>query len=124
MAVLVDTSTPMKGMRSLLQAIAIAKEHNAHIIIFPEGGRFSDGTVHDFFGGFAILAKRIGRSVVPVYVHGINKVYPPGAFLVHWHQVTVVIGEPFTMQEDEHEDVFKQRVYQWFIDQASKEYRF
>jgi len=124
MAVLVDTATPMKGMRSLLQAMAIAKEHKAHIMIFPEGGRFTDGRVHDFFGGFATLAKRMERSVVPVYIHGINKVYPPGAFLVHWHPVTVVIGKPFTIQEGEDDEIFKQRVYAWFVDQASKEYRF
>ncbi len=123
-AVLVDTSTPMKGMRSLLQAMAIAKEHDAHIMIFPEGGRFTDGTVHDFFGGFAILAKRMARPVVPVYIHGINKVYPPDAFWVHWHPVTVVVGEPFNIHQGEDDDAFKQRVYAWFVDQANKEYRF
>ncbi len=123
-AVLVDTSTPMKGMRTLLQVMSVAKDHKTHIMIFPEGGRFTDGTVHEFFGGFTLLAKHMNRPVIPVYIHGINKVYPPNSFLVHWHPVTVVIGVPFVMQDGETDEAFTQRVYAWFVDQASKEYQF
>ena len=47
-AVLVDMTSPVKGLRTLVQAINIVKENPWDLIIFPEGGRFTDGTVHDF----------------------------------------------------------------------------
>lgn len=119
-AVLVDTSTPWKAVRSLLQVIDLVKKHKLHIMIFPEGGRYTDDRIHDFFGGFAILAKRTARPVVPVYIHGINKVYPPNAFLVRQHPVKVIVGKPFIYKEKESDELFKQRVYQWFVEQAEK----
>jgi 1-acyl-sn-glycerol-3-phosphate acyltransferase len=115
-AVLVDTSTPIKGLRTLLQAINLLKEHTWDVIIFPEGGRFTDGLVHDFYAGFATIAQKTGRPVVPIRIFGINKVYPPDAWLIHYYPVTVVIGKPFVMQPDETDQAFKDRMYQWFVD--------
>lgn len=118
-AVLVDTSSPWKAVRSLLQAMDIVKKHRMHIMIFPEGSRFAqDDDIHDFFGGFAILAKRTERQVVPVYIHGVNKVYPPNAFLVRNYPVTVVVGKPFRFSNGEDEERFKKRVHEWFVTQA------
>ena len=76
-AVLVDATSPVKGLRTLVQAINTVKENPWDLIIFPEGGRFTDGTVHDFFGGFAAIAKKIDRPVVPIKIIDVNKVYPP-----------------------------------------------
>ena len=120
-SVLVDTSSPFKSMRSVLQIIDLVKKYNLHIMIFPEGGRFVDGKIHDFFGGFAILARKTNRPVIPVYIQGINKVYPPGAFLMQDYPVTVIIGKAFFIDPNETDAIFKERVYQWFVEQA-KEY--
>jgi 1-acyl-sn-glycerol-3-phosphate acyltransferase len=118
-AVLVDTSSAWKAVRSLLQVMDVVKKHKMDIMIFPEGGRYAaDDDIHDFFGGFAILAKRTERPVVPVYIHGVNKVYPPKAFLVRNYPVTVVVGKPFKLSNGEDEAVFKKRVHDWFVKQA------
>jgi len=122
-SVLVDISSPWTAVRSLLQVMDIVKKHKMHIMIFPEGGRYTDDEVHDFFGGFAILAKRTGRQVIPVYIDGVNKVYPPNAFLVRNYPITVTIGEPFKIENGENEDAFKQRVYNWFKKQAEEHKR-
>ena len=120
-SVLVDMSTPIKGMRSVRQILQLMNTTTKrHVMIFPEGGRYTDGIVHEFFGGFVILAKKTGRPVVPVCILGVDKVYPPKSFLVHWYPVTVIVGKPFVYQTGETDKVFKQRVYQWFLEQTGQ----
>lgn len=119
-AVLVDASSPKKAMRSLLQLISLLNGKKRHLMIFPEGGRYTDGSIHEFFSGFVILAKKIGRSVVPVYIKGVNKAYPPNTFFVQWEPITVVVGKPFTFLPHETDEAFKLRVYEWFVDQAKQ----
>lgn len=116
-AVLVDVSSPSKAMRSLIKAIKMVNGKYRHLMIFPEGGRFSDDHVHPFYGGFTILAKKTGKPVVPVRIFHANKVYPRDSFWVQWHPITVVVGKPFVYQEDDTQESFKNRVYQWFVDQ-------
>ncbi len=116
-AVLVDMSTPHSGVRSLIKIIQLAKQYAMNIMIFPEGQRHTDGKVHDFFGGFVLLAKKTAFPVVPVRIFNLEKVYPPNTFWVHYHPVKVVIGTPMYMQEDETDEAFKNRVHKWFIDQ-------
>ena len=119
-AVLVDTSSPLKAVRSLLQTMDLVKKYKLHVMIFPEGGRYDDGEIHGFFGGFAVLARRAERSVVPVYIHGANKAYPPKTFWMTYHPITVVVGKPFTFESDESDEDFKTRVRKWFISQAAE----
>ncbi len=50
-----------------------------NLVIFPEGGRSPDGWTQAFRGGEAYLARRTGRPVVPVYLHGTRHVLPKSA---------------------------------------------
>lgn len=115
--ILVDISSPTKAMRSLIKAIVMVNGKPCHLIVFPEGGRFTDNEIHDFYGGFAILARKMGRPVVPVRIFNACMVYPPNTFWAQWHSITVVVGQPFLYQENDTEESFKNRVRQWFIDQ-------
>ena len=117
-AINVDVASPMKAMRSLLEAIkTISTNTELSVMIFPEGARFFDGKVHDFFAGFVILARKTNMPVVPVYMHGLHEVYPPRQFLVRRRPVTVIIGKPFVIQETETDEAFKERVHAWFVEQ-------
>jgi 1-acyl-sn-glycerol-3-phosphate acyltransferase len=116
-AVLVNVDSPREAMLSLRKILTIVNNHYRNLMIFPEGGRYTDGAIHDFFGGFVILAKKTGRPVVPVYINGVNKVYPPDSFLVYWFPITVTVGKPITLKENETDEQFKNRVYEWFVDQ-------
>jgi 1-acyl-sn-glycerol-3-phosphate acyltransferase len=118
--VLIDMSTPMKGMRSLIKAIEMIDDERRHVVLFPEGSRYDDGNIHDFYAGFVILAKKTERPVVPIRIFGANKVYPRDAFIMHNYPIKVVIGKPMLMGHDESDEAFMARVHQWFIDQ--KEY--
>lgn len=117
-AVLVDMSTPRKGMMSLLKIVNLAYDQKRHIMIFPEGGRFTTGDVQGFYGGFVVLVKKLKRPVIPVYISGANKVYPPNTWWVQRVPITVTVGKPMYMQEDEDDVHFKSRVHQWFLDQV------
>lgn len=115
--VLVDMSSPLKGLRTLMRAINMLDSEKLNAVLFPEGGRFDDGQVHDFFGGFVILAKKTGRPVVPVRLFNLNTVYPKGTFYIKWHRVTAVVGTPMVQQEHETDEAFIERVRAWFCAQ-------
>ena len=119
-SVLVDVTSPRNAMLSLRKILTIVNNHHRNLIIFPEGARYTDGKIHDFFGGFVVLAKKIGRPVVPVCILGIDKAYPPETFWVHWYPITVVVGKPFVYEENDTDESFKNRVYQWFVDQVEQ----
>lgn len=116
-AILVDMSSPQKGVRALIKTINLVKERDMHVMIFPEGRRHTDGKVHDFYGGFAILAKKTGLPVIPVRIYNLEKVYPPESFWMHRCPIDVVIGEALSIRDDESDQEFKDRVHDWFIQQ-------
>jgi 1-acyl-sn-glycerol-3-phosphate acyltransferase len=119
-AVIVDVNSVRSAARSLFRIIKIVRHTGGNLIIFPEGARYADGQIHEFFGGFVILAKKLQRPVVPVRIFGANVVYPLGAFFIGWHPITLVIGKPMWIEDGESADTFKERVRQWFIDQKAE----
>jgi 1-acyl-sn-glycerol-3-phosphate acyltransferase len=120
MNVVVDLAGLRKAISSIWEGIDRVKGKNRHLLIFPEGGRATDDRVHDFFYGFAVIAKETGRPVVPVIMFNVNKAYPPGSFLVNWYPIKMVVGKPFLYQEQETLDSFVERVHAWFIKQAQQ----
>lgn len=119
-AVLIDTSSAHKATRSLLTAIATVKHERLHAIIFPEGARYIDDEVHEFFGGFVVLAKRTDRPVLPIRILNANRAFPPGSFLLHWTRIKVVVGPAMYQGAEETDADFKDRVYQWFVQQTGE----
>lgn len=113
----IDRDNLTSAARSLINGIKLFQGQKRHIMIFPEGGRFNDGKVHDFLRGFAIIARKTGRPVVPVFMPYNGLVYPPGSFLVYKHELLVIIGSKFLYQEDDTDESFTQRVYAWFKEQ-------
>lgn len=118
LSIVVDTTSKEKAMRSMINLLRLVEGKNIDIMIFPEGARFTDDKVHPFFGGFVTLAKMLKRKVIPVYITGANKVYPPNTFWVQYHPIKVVIGKPCMLHEEESDKDFKDRVYQWFVEQT------
>jgi len=115
MAVFVDVSSSMRAMKSLVKAIKLTENKKCHLVIFPEGGRSEGNKVHDFFAGFVILAKKMKRPVVPILLLNVYDAYPPGSFFINMRPIKVIVGRPFRYKEDDSDDAFKNRVYDWFV---------
>ncbi len=120
MNVVIDPSGLRKLVGSLEKTVDIVKDKKSNIMIFPEGGRFNDGQVHNFFYGFAILAKDTKRPVVPVMLYNLGNIYPPGTFLIRNYPIEIVIGKPFIFKSEESDQDFVQRVHAWFLEHTRK----
>lgn len=120
MNIVVDPRGVRRLVSSIDKALTIIQHTKSHIVIFPEGGRYIDGKIHNFFYGFAILAKETKRPVIPVMMTNVHKVYPPGAFIMHPHPIRIIIGKPFLFLPDEAEHDFVQRVHAWFLEKVAE----
>lgn len=114
-AIIVDTESPMSAMRSLISIIKIADAEQRHVMIFPEGSRFTNGNVQPFYAGFALLVRKLGRPAIPVYIQGVDIVYPPASWLAQPAPITVTIGAPMWPESEEDDAQFKDRVHRWFL---------
>lgn len=120
MFVPVDRDVPEKAALSLRRVIKFIQSGNRHLIIFPEGTRNNDKKIHEFYEGFALIAKRTGRPVIPVYMPTTGIIYPVDSFYVYSAPLDVFVGKPMRMKEDETEGAFGRRVRDWFVDQNKK----
>jgi 1-acyl-sn-glycerol-3-phosphate acyltransferase len=64
------------------------------VVIFPEGGRNSDGRLGRPLPGLGLIVAQTGLPVVPVYVAGAAAALPVGSWLLRPHPVTVGLGRP------------------------------
>jgi 1-acyl-sn-glycerol-3-phosphate acyltransferase len=119
MFVAVDQRNPAKAARSLIRVLQRISDKHSDVIIFPEGGRYEDGKVHKFFQGFALLAKKTGFPVVPIYMPNNGKIYPPYSFIAYYHTIVVIAGKAFIYQKTDTPDLFTQKVNSWFTEQVA-----
>lgn len=115
MGISVTRDNGSQAARSLLQGLKKTADLPCHTILFPEGGRFVDGTVHRFLGGFAVLARKTGRPVVPIFLKNLGTVLPPDhLMLVDQVPIEVIIGPLYYYEASETDEQFVARVYGWF----------
>jgi 1-acyl-sn-glycerol-3-phosphate acyltransferase len=74
-------------------ALRILKNEEA-LMIFPEGGRSPDGVLMEFKDGASRLALRTGAAIVPVVVHGGERVWSSRMILPRPGKVRVEYLEP------------------------------
>lgn len=110
----VDQENAAADARALASGIRRVNNVNMHTLIFPEGSRFNDGTIHKFYSGFSLIAKKTGRPVIPVLMHNAGKAYPPHSFFIYYAPVTLTIGPAFYYRDGESLQEFTRRVHTWF----------
>ncbi|MBN1298723.1 MAG: AMP-binding protein, partial [Actinobacteria bacterium] len=86
------------GFRQSLENIGRLLDRGNHILIFPEGGVTSDGTIKNFENGIGIIASDMYARIVPVKIAGLygilkNGIIPWG-HLPKWPRVNVTFAEP------------------------------
>lgn len=90
-------STPRAGTFSheSLRQIVDYLEEQKNLLIFPEGQRSRTGNLLEFKRGMALLAAKVNHPVVPTYVQGAYKIWPPGKKVPHIRgQITVHFASP------------------------------
>ncbi len=117
----VDQTKTVAAARSFRSLLQLASTTKGHILIFPEGGRYVDDKIHPFFLGFALLAQKTGRPVVPVFMpHNGNALYPQ-KMLLAYAPLKIIIGKPFIYEVDDTKESFTERVHAWFVEENNKE---
>ena len=64
------------------------------LLIFPEGGRSSDGELLDFKKGVGILSTEINVPVVPAFIKGSFEALPKGAAWPKFIEIKIIFGKP------------------------------
>jgi 1-acyl-sn-glycerol-3-phosphate acyltransferase len=119
-------AVPIERARLNRRSTEVAAELLAekwNLVIFPEGGRSPDGWAQDFSpAAAALLAKRSGAAVVPVYLRGTHRILPKRADggggsgtknkgrPFRRGEVSVVFGPPMRPSEDEDARRFGARI--------------
>ncbi|HYR43743.1 MAG TPA: lysophospholipid acyltransferase family protein [Terriglobia bacterium] len=88
----IDRENPRAAVKSLREAAETIK-HGTPILIFPEGGTSSDGTIKPFKGGGFMLATKSDADVVPVTIRGSRAILVPRTYHVHGGTVEIIVGQ-------------------------------
>jgi len=80
------------------------------IVIYPEGTRSRTGVIAQFKPGLAVVAKKSGRPVVPIYIQGGMHVLPEATYIPKSGVMSVSFGEPLHFKQDESSADFMARV--------------
>ena len=94
---LVLGAIPVERVRVNRQSADIAAgllEDGWSLVIFPEGGRSTDGWGQEFRGGAAYLAKRCAVPVVPIHLRGVRPIFPKGSGHLRPGSVEIRFGTP------------------------------
>ena len=95
--------------RSVAQAEELLRD-GWSLVLFPEGGRSSDGWGQPHKGGAAWLAQRVGVPVVPVHIAGTGRILAKGAKKLTPGRTIVTFGAPMWCADDEDARAFATRV--------------
>ncbi len=97
--------------RSAEQAAELI-EAGWNLLVFPEGGRSSDGWGQPFHGGAAYLSIRTGAPVIPCFIQGTSAILPKGRSSVRRGPTTLLVDAPLLARVDEDARHFNERIEQ------------
>ncbi len=122
MHILVKRESTASSTNSITQALDRTAGRQNHVLIFPEGMRHNDGTIHRFFSGFAVMAQELDRPVIPVVVYGLNTVFSKDSKVIHSsaNKVALSIGKPMCYTGAETRQEFAKRVHTWFVNELEE----
>lgn len=96
------------GTRQTLRYIGEMVEEGWCPLIFPEGKHSYDDSVGHFQAGAAMMAARLKVPVVPLRIHGSNRILHPTWSFPRPGIARVVIGKPLRLEGDDYLELSKQ----------------
>jgi long-chain acyl-CoA synthetase len=96
------------GTRQTLRYIGEVLEQGFSILIFPEGRRSETGAIDTFRPGVGMIAARLGVTVVPVRIDGLQNVLRVGWRMARPGRVRVAFGAPLRLTGEDYEAVAKE----------------
>jgi long-chain acyl-CoA synthetase len=96
------------GARQTLRYIGELLSDGTSVLIFPEGRRSETGVIDTFRPGIGMIAARLGATVVPVRLEGLQKVLSVGWRMARPGRVRVTFGAPLRLTGDNYEVLAQQ----------------
>ena len=100
----VDRRNHKKSLKSLDVAKKSMAKNPRSIIIFPEGSRYSDGTVHSFKKGGLVLGVNLKMPIVPIAICGTKDIIINGKISKNNKTLELRIGKPINTIGLKYED--------------------
>ena len=91
----VDQSSARNAVASLNRGVQTLK-HGLPLVLFPEGGRTSNGRPQPFVSGAAWMAIKAQVPIVPVTIIGTYELLPMHTYHLHPRPLSVIIGDPIS----------------------------
>jgi long-chain acyl-CoA synthetase len=89
----IPIDTELYLSKALLMSSYILRQGKS-LLVFPEGGRSSDGELMDFKKGVGILSAEINIPVVPAGIRGSFEALPKGAMWPRFREIRITFGKP------------------------------
>ena len=93
--VCIDQQAPARSIASIRSALKSLKA-GMPLVIFPEGGRTSDGRIRPFLPGAFFLAIKAQVDVVPVALVGTYELLPMNTYHIKSRPLEMRVGEPIS----------------------------
>jgi 1-acyl-sn-glycerol-3-phosphate acyltransferase len=95
--VCVDQQSPAKSVGQIKSAVRTLK-NGMPLVIFPEGGRTSDGRIQPFLPGAFFLAIKAGVDIVPIALRGMYELLPMDTYHVKPRPLEMRVGKPISTE--------------------------
>jgi 1-acyl-sn-glycerol-3-phosphate acyltransferase len=89
----IDRSDARHSMRSLAAAAQTVKD-GMPLVVFPEGGRSTDGHLQPFLGGTFYVAIKAQVPIIPMAIVGTFEALPMNTFVIHPTRFQLIVGNP------------------------------
>ena len=107
--VLIERKQVTRANNPVRELGAVLQEGDS-IILFPEGGRFSEPEPMPFKSGlFHLALEQPGAQLVPVWIDNLNRVLPKGELIAIPFLCSVTLGAPLARIEGETKEAFAER---------------
>ncbi len=93
----IDRTDARASLRSLSAAAQTIKAGMA-MVVFPEGGRSTDGHLQPFLGGTFYAAIKAQAPIVPMAIVGAFEALPMNTYTIHPTRFELHIGEPISTE--------------------------